>query len=530
MSNPSKKNQRTNADVQRAAVANRRSSARRRREQQRQRVVITVVASTIGVALLALLIGVLYDQVYLPSRPVAQVASTTLSRSDYTAVRRQQIARDVNSTIELLTRFGSQLGDQFAQRIPQLNAEAEARTLRAAPVDDPTVNEWADERVIERGATALNIQANDGEAVQLMVSSLNQLFPPTAPVTGTAVVTPTAAPTLAPTSVPTTASKAISATATITPTPTIAPTETPVPTPLADAALAQEDAALRRLYDAYTSQIVNAKPSLSIDDFRAGLRAQYRRQALTDKIQAQLVKEDGFTVSTDPTSIETSHILVKVEVPANASEADRNAAFDKRKADAETILREIKGGADFATVAKAKSEDLTTKEKGGLLAGFDKTGKTQDGTQVDPAFLVAALKLTTPKQVAAEVVRTPFGWHIIQLESRTVPTKEDQLRDARSKAFDTWLQEQRTASGVQRFPAQTPTATTAPTAENTQPLPTAPLGGVPTVISDTTSLTTTNTLQTTPTAVPTAIGTTAATAAATTGTTPVATAAATAAP
>ena len=460
---------------------------------------MTVVGTAIGVALLALLIGVLYDQVYLPSRPVAQVAGRSLSRGDYTTVRRQQIARDINSTIELLARFGSQLGNQFAQRIPQLNADAESRTLRAAAVDDPTVTEWIDERLIERGATNMNIQASDGEAVQLLVSSLDQLFPPTKTVTGTATTLPTSVPTAAPTTVATVAAnQAISATATITPTPTLAPTTTPIPTPLVDAALQQETDALGRLYTAFTGQIVNTKPNLTVEDFRTALRTQFRRQVLTDKIQAQLVKDEGFVVSTDPTSIDTRQILIKVTVPAGASEADRNAAFERRKAEAEAILREVKGGAEFATVAKAKSEDLTTKANGGLLAGFDKTGKTQDGTQVDPAFLAAALKLTTPKQIADEVVRTPFGWHIIQLESRTVPTKADQLREARSKAFDTWLQQQRNDANVQRFPPQTPTAIATPTAANTQPLPTAPLGGVPTVVSDTTTLTNTTTLTTTP--------------------------------
>jgi hypothetical protein len=40
---------------------------------------------------------------------------------------------------------------------------------------------------------------------------------------------------------------------------------------------------------------------------------------------------------------------------------------------------------------------------------------------------------------------------------RQVPTREEQLRDARTKALDKWLADQRTAIANERFPAQTPT-------------------------------------------------------------------------
>lgn len=518
MSNTSKRNQRTSAESQRTAVATRRASARRLREQKRQRLIITVAASAVGVALLALLVGVLYDQVYTPSQPVARVGTTTLSRGDYTNVRRQQIAADINSTLDLIYRFGNQFGDQFAQRVPQLNAEADPRTLRSAPVDDPTVNAWVEQRLIERGAANLNLSASDGEVAQLLVSALNQTFPPqaTAPVTGTAAATAAATAS---------ASAPVTSTDTITAEPTLEPTPTIAATPSIEDATQQEADAIRRLYDGYTAQIVNARPNLSTDDFRDALRQQYRRQVLTQKVQGQLVKDEGFEVSTEPTSIEVRQILVKVETPEGATDAERDAAFEQRRAAAETILQEVKSGADFAKVAAERSDDATSKTNGGLLTSFDPTGKTQDGTQIDPAFLEAALKLTEPKQIADQLVRTPFGWHIIQLERRIVPTKEDQISEARTKAFDTWLAEQRAQGGVELFPPQTPTATAEPTVEGTaQPLPTAPLGGVPTVVSDTTTLTDTGALTTqTPaaatepasTSTPTPAATAAATSAAT---------------
>lgn len=514
MSNTPKKQQRTIAEAQRDAVTTRRTGARRLREQRRQRQITTVAAVAIGVALLSVLIGVVYDQFWLPSRPVAQVASTTLSRGNYVGERRNQIARELYGTLDLIGRFGSQFGAQFAQRIPQLNTDADPRAIRAAAVDEATITDWTDRQVITQGAAQQNLQASDGEVAQALVAALDVSFPPpaTTPVTGTAEVAPTAV---------VSATGDVSATAEIAP--TIAPTTPPLATPGVDQAPGQVDAALRRLYDVYSSQITNARPNLALEDFRVALTEQFRRQVLTEKVQAGLVQEAGFTVSTEPSTITARHILVKVEVPEGTSDADREAAFAKRKGEAEAILAEAKGGADFATLATEKSEDLTTKDQGGLLTAFDPDGKTQDNTQVDPAFVQAALTLTETGQIYNQVVQTPFGWHIIQLGQRVVPTKEQQLQEARTKAFDEWVAQKRTEIGVSRFPPQTPTATAAPTTPAEVPaLPTAPLGGVPTVISDTTTLETP--VAETPTAAPTSAATTTPTAA------PAATSAATAAP
>ena len=508
MSNTPKKQQRTMAEAQREAVTVRRTSARHQREQRRQRQITIVAAAAIGIALLSLLIGGVYDQFWLPSRPVAQVATTTLSRGQYVDERRNQIARELYGTLDLIGRFGAQFGAQFAERIPQLNTDADPRTIRAAPVDEPTISDWTDRQVISQGAAQQNIQASDGEVAQALVAALNVSFPlpATTPVSPTAEVAPTAAVTV---------TGDVTTTAEITP--TEAPIQTPLPTPGVDQAPAQVDAALRRLYDVYTSQITNTRPNLTLEDFRVALTEQFYRQVLTEKVQAGLVQESGFTPSTDPSTITPRHILVKVEVQEGTSDAEREAAFARRKGEAEAILTQAQGGADFATLAGEKSEDLTTKDQGGLLSGFDKDGKTQDGTQVDPAFVQAALTLTEKGQIYDQVVQTPFGWHIIQLDERVVPTTEQQLQEARTKAFDEWVAKKRGEIGVNRFPPQTPTATAAPTTPAEEPpLPTAPLGGVPTVISDTTTLETPvaeTPVAETPTAAPTSAATTMPTAA-----------------
>jgi hypothetical protein len=477
----------------------RRARSRHEREQQRQRLVIIISGIAIGLALLAVLIGVGYDQVWIPSRPVAQVNNVTLSRRDYWTERRNDLARQVGQNMKNLVLLGS-LGPQFSQQlagqIPALNDLA--ASVRTAAVDNTTIDSWVDRQLIAQAAATMNIQANDGEIAQELLTDLGSAFPPPAPPpTTTATLEPTAAvtnttemsataevsatATLAPTVTPGGPTATSAPTETPAPTETLAPTETPTATPLPDAAIAELDAVVGRLFDAYSNEMLNTggKNNLTIDDFRVALHDQYLRQVLTRKVEAQLLPETSFTPSSDPSSIETRHILIAVTTPISATEAEREAAYTARRPAAEAILQQLRGGADFAVVAAEKSDDATTKDAGGALPAFDKEGQTQEGSAIDPEIVKAALVLNEGQ--ISELIRTPFGWHIIQLDRRTVPSTEDQLQEARTKKFEEWLAQQRAAATVGHFPPRTPEPTPLPTQPVTPPpLPTVSLHGTPT--------------------------------------------------
>jgi len=96
--------------------------------------------------------------------------------------------------------------------------------------------------------------------------------------------------------------------------------------------------------------------------------------------------------------VKVRHILVKAD-PANA------AAVAAAEAKAKGILKQIRGGADFATLAKQNSEDPGSKENGGEL-GFITRGQTV------PEFEKASFTLK-PNDIS-EPVKTSFGFHIIQ--------------------------------------------------------------------------------------------------------------------
>jgi len=81
----------------------------------------------------------------------------------------------------------------------------------------------------------------------------------------------------------------------------------------------------------------------------------------------------------------------------------RAAAFAR----AESALAEVRGGADFAVVARRLSDDRVSRELGGDMGWFRR------GTMVR-AFDRVAFSLR-PGQTS-EIVATPYGYHIIQVE------------------------------------------------------------------------------------------------------------------
>lgn len=456
------------------SVHARRVRSRHEREQRKQRIVITITAVAIGLALLAILIGLGYERLWLPSRPVVAVNGQTLSRREYSNERRNEIARNITNTIknlELISTLGPELTQQIASQIPTLNNELSS--IDTAAVDNTTLNNWIDRQLILKGAQELNLQANEEEIAQALIADLGSTFPEETPATPTPVATAAVSDTE-------TLTDTLSATPTATEEveATEEPTATPTPTPQGAQAQSRQEAIIGKLYDSYLNTLLNygVLSELTLDDFKTALHEQYQRNVLVSKIEEHLLPDASFTASTDPTSIETRHILFAVTEPLTSTNIE--AAFEARRADAEAVLAQLRDGADFAELAKEYSEDAATSEAGGRLPSFDKDGATTDGNQFDPAFVAAVAELEEGE--ISDLVRTPFGWHIIKLDNRTIPTYEEQIKAARQDVFNKWLQEQRAASTINFYPPQDPTPTPEPTQEVTPlPRPTVSLYNTP---------------------------------------------------
>lgn len=482
------------------APLTRRAMTRRQREERRQQLVIIIAGAAVGLALLAVLIGVGYDKLWVPSRPVAQAGNATLTRSGYWEERRNEIARQTVQNLQLLSFLGAQFGSQISSQLATLDAEVP--NIRTAAADDATVSNWIDRQVLLQSAAAdYNIQVSDGEIAQRLVSDLGRVFSPPAPVptstttlTPTEVIAPTAAAPAAPTAAATAAASTTDAPAA---TATEAPTTVPTATPLPDAALSQQDGIIGRVYDAYQQEMLQLsgdpsapqKANLTLDDFKRALHDQYLRDAISAKVEEQLLPEASFTPSTDPTTIEVRQILISTTATLSDTQEQQQAALAASRPKAEEILAKLRGGADFAETAKTSSDDYATREAGGTLPTFDMAGKTSDGRKMDPEIVKAALALK--ENEISELIQTPAGWSIIQLVTKKADDTAVQLQNARSKKLDEWLAQKRAAATIARYPAVSPTPTSPPTPTvDVNTLPTVQLLATPTATTVTTATTT----------------------------------------
>lgn len=478
----------------------RRTLSRKRQEQQRQRRIIITTSVALGLALMVLIIGVVFDQLWIPSRPVAAVNNITLNRGDYWTEVRTNLAEEVVQNQQLLAFFGGnpQVTGQFANRGPDI--EQRLTTVRDDPLNDTVVDNWITRQLKIQGADELGISVSEDEVLQAIATDLGPVFataPPAEPTaaaddataepTGEAAAEATAAasPTTAAATATTTSTPAATPTPggpTVTPAPTLTPepTFTPQPTPAVELAREQFDQIADTLYERHEDEVelVGAIPDLNEDDIRRALQRQYRERLLDERLQEALLPESEFTADTEPVQVQARQILVEVDVAEDASEAERDAAFAEQRALAEEIGAELRAGADFAELAADRSADPGSREQGGDLGFFNREGQAAGGATYPPELVETAFALE-PGEIS-DPIRTQFGWHIIEVTDTEVPSREDQLAEARATALDEWIEEQRAAATIQRFPEPEPTVLS-PTEAVPTPAPTF-LPGPPTAV------------------------------------------------
>jgi foldase protein PrsA len=155
------------------------------------------------------------------------------------------------------------------------------------------------------------------------------------------------------------------------------------------------------------------------------IKAHYPNGQFASMLQGQGLTED------DARKLLRRQLVINQSIDKNVhvTEADVKAYFDKNRAQFDTpaqikakhilvkskntadeVEAKLKAGGDFTALAKQYSTDPTTKDHGGELGMFSKG-------QMVPAFEHAAL--TQPIGVVGDVVKSPFGYHIIVVEERT---------------------------------------------------------------------------------------------------------------
>ena len=162
---------------------------------------------------------------------------------------------------------------------------------------------------------------------------------------------------------------------------------------------------LKAYYEKNAAQLKNAIPEQRKARYIVIDAANIPGAQVTDADVQSYYKQhqDEFRVQA---SADVRHILIPV--PAGADQKTKDAA----KAKADDVLKQLKGGAKFADLAKKYSGDPGSKDKGGEL------GKLLKGQTVKP-FEDAVFSAKVGDIVGP--VQTEFGYHIIQVENRTEP-------------------------------------------------------------------------------------------------------------
>jgi len=115
-----------------------------------------------------------------------------------------------------------------------------------------------------------------------------------------------------------------------------------------------------------------------------------------------------------PEMVTVRHILLMTMDPVTRAPLSADQQQAKRK-QIDDLLKRIRGGADFAALAKQYSEDQGSKDNGGELPAFAR------GQMGLPEFDAAAFSLTNSQ--VSDVISTAIGYDIVKLTSKT-PAKK----------------------------------------------------------------------------------------------------------
>ena len=156
------------------------------------------------------------------------------------------------------------------------------------------------------------------------------------------------------------------------------------------------------------------------EEYRRWLGEQVRRGALQRRLVAKL-RQEGKMIPVGVTEKEISEAAEsqikqlgrkpptvtfrQIVVPTTASDKARAAA----RAKAESLLKDIKAGADFELLAKRESMDTTTTKNGGDL-GWQRRQNIPGYEQID-----GLLFNLNPGQVGP-VAETPDGFHVVRVD------------------------------------------------------------------------------------------------------------------
>ena len=155
-------------------------------------------------------------------------------------------------------------------------------------------------------------------------------------------------------------------------------------------------------------------------------------QAMFDELQKGLKVDDASVEKyynehkSEFEVLKARHILIRVKgAPMQAIPGKPELSDEEALAKAQSIRKRLEAGEDFATLAKAESDDTGSSAQGGDLGEFRK------GMMIPPleqAALVAKVGVVT------DPVKTPLGYHLIKVESHVTKPMAEVRTDIEAKS------------------------------------------------------------------------------------------------
>ena len=140
----------------------------------------------------------------------------------------------------------------------------------------------------------------------------------------------------------------------------------------------------------------------------AAPEVQKRVESFRERAIQQVLLENVVHKSVTDDALKSLYQKYLAENPPKEEVSARHILVDS-EADAKGIIGQLRGGADFATLAKQKSKDPAA-QNGGDLGFFGKDEMVKE-------FADAAFAMKTG-EISAAPVKTQFGWHVIKIEDR----------------------------------------------------------------------------------------------------------------
>ena len=190
----------------------------------------------------------------------------------------------------------------------------------------------------------------------------------------------------------------------------------------------------------FAAKLEYAKDKVLMETMLTGIA-----KSVTDDATLHKVYDQAAAAQKPEEEIHARHVLVATE------------------ADAQTVLKRLKAGEDFAKVAKEMSKDPGS--EGGDLGWFTRE-------RMVPAFADAAFKLKDGQ--ISDPVKTQFGWHVIQVQGHRTKSfppfdqvKDQIVRYAVQKAQSDLILQLRQGAKIERTaaapaPSEAPAASDAP--------------------------------------------------------------------